>query len=326
MKSAKIIETVNERFLPSDTGGDIQPGIIYAANEARFTSVNYSEPLTQYTVGWRDPENLDALLDRLFPSVPVGRRFEFKKATNAEAFLSETDDVRAIGSSFKRVEYTGESVNEKTLNKGLTIRLDKDDMLDDMEEERAVGRLMQRLSRNELRRGLAILDSAASNASKTWNANSNPDGDIRAALKAGADVSGVRPNVVSFAEAAWDLRLDVYEAQDTPYAGRAASMTPQELARKYMVDLVEIVKARYQSSTSAKGSVQTTLTVLLYNAIQGAGKDDPSNVKRFITPIGTRYRVFRKESDKFIDISVEHYSNIVITSTLGIRKLTVAAA
>lgn len=327
MKKDIITEAVNELYLPADHS-DIQPGVIYAANEARFTASNYNEPLTQYTVGWRDPENLDALLDSIAPSVPVGRRFEFKKATNAEAFLSETDDVRAIGANFKRVEYTGESVNEKTLNKGLTIRLDKDDMLDDMEEERAVGRLMQRLSRNELRRALALIDAGATNAAKVWSSATNPDKDLRDLCTTAANVSGIRPNVLVFAESAWDLRLDAYEAaaNTSSYAGRAAAMTPQDLARKTMVDRIEIVKARYQSTASAKGLVQTTLTVLGYIALQGAGKDDPSNVKRFITPAGTRYRVFRKESDKFIDLSVEHYSNIVITSSgASICKLTVSA-
>lgn len=327
MKSSQIIEAVNELHLPADTG-DNRPGVICAANEARFTASNYSEALTGYTVGWRDPENLDALLDSIAPSVPVGRRFEFKKATNSEAFLSETDDVRAIGANFKRVEYTGETVNEKTLNKGLTIRLDKDDLLDDMEEERAVGRLMQRLSRNEVRRALALIDAGATNAAKVWSATTNPDKDLRDACSTAAGVSGIRPNVLLFAETAWDLRLDAYEAaaNTSSYAGRAAAMTKEDLARKTMVDRIEIVKARYQSTASAKGLVQTTLTVLAYLAITGAGKDDPSNVKRFITPAGTRYRVFRKESDKFVDLSVEHYSNIVITSSgASIRKLTVSA-
>lgn len=191
MKSPKIIEAVNELFLPADAGEENQSGVIYAANEARFTATNYSEPLTQYTVGWRDPENLDALLDSIAPSVPVGRRFEFKKATNAEAFLSETDDVRAIGANFKRVEYTGSTVNEKTLNKGLTIRLDKDDMLDEMEEERATGRLMQRLSRNELRRALALIDAGATNVAEVWAATDNPDKDLRDALTTAVGVSGV---------------------------------------------------------------------------------------------------------------------------------------
>ncbi len=327
MKTEEIIEAVNEPRLPLDSGDRNTPDVIYAANESRFSAGNYSEPLTQYTVGWRDPENLDALLDSMAPSVPVGRRFEFKKAINAEAFLSETDDVRAIGSNFKRVEFRGETVNEKTLNKGLTIRLDRDEIFDEQDEQVAVGRLMQRLSRNELRRALPMIDAAGTNAAKTWSTTSNPDGDVRAALVLGAEACGIRPNVVVFAENAWDTRLDAYEAaaNTSSYAGRAAAMTPEELARKLMVDRIEIVKARYQSTTTAKALLQTTLTVLLYQAIQGAGKDEPSNIKRFVTRAGpTRYRVFREELDKFIDISVEHYSNIVITSTLGIRKLTVS--
>lgn len=330
MKSPKIIEAVNELHLPADAGDENQSGVIYAANEARFTASNYSEPLTQYIVGWTDPENLEVLLDSIVPSVPVSRRFEFKKATNAEAFLSETDDVRAIGANFKRVEYTGSTVNEKTLNKGLTIRLDKDDMLDGMEEERAIARLRQRLSRNEVRRALTLIDAASTNVGEVWAATENPDKDLRDTLTTAAGISGVRPNVVLFSETAWDLRMDAYEAaaNTSSYAGRAAAMTKEDLARKLMVDRIEIVKARYQSSLTAKSLVQTTLTVLFYLAVQGASKDDPSNAKRFVTNAegGTRYRVFRKESDKFVDLTVEHYSNIVITSSgASIRKLTVAA-
>lgn len=302
------------------------PGLICAANEARFTSTFYSEPLTAYTVGWRDPENLDQLLEDLFPSVQVGRRFEFKAAKNAEAFLSETDDVRAIGSAFKRVEYTGSSVNEKTLNKGLTIRVDHDDEVDDSYRERYTQLLMQRLLRNDLRRSLSVLDAAATNAGKVWGASSNPDGDLRAALKLGADASGVRPNVVAIGEAAADLRLDVYEALNTPYAGRAASMTNDQLAQKLMVDLVRTVKARYQSSASAKTSVLASV-VYLYLALKGVTKDDPTNVKRFITPArGGRFGVYVQEHEKFTDISVEMYSNTVVTSTLGIRKITASAS
>src|SRR4051812_7605082 len=84
--------------------GAIQPGEVYLANESRFNAAFFSEPLTVYATGWRDPNNLEALLDFLAPPVQVGRRFEYKKADNTEAFLSEADDQRAIGADFKRVE------------------------------------------------------------------------------------------------------------------------------------------------------------------------------------------------------------------------------
>lgn len=323
---AAAILGINDAPLLADMGPGANPsGVICAANEARFTSTHYSEPLTAYTTGWRDPENLDAQLDLLFPAIEVNRRFEFKKADNAEAFLSEADDIRAIGSPFKRIEYSGSSVNEKTLNKGLTMRVDHDDEVGDNWRETKVSLLMARLARNDYRRGIAIIDAAAQNAAKTWNSSSNPDGDVRAALKAGTDTSGVRGNTVVFGEAAYDLRMDVYEAQDTPYAGRAAGMTLEQLAAKYMVDRVAVVKARYQSSASAK-TVIVPSVVYTYIAQPGASKDDPTNIKRFVTPTGSgRYRVYIEEHAKFTDISVEHYSNIVATSTLGVRKLTCSA-
>jgi hypothetical protein len=326
MKEQKQLLAVNDAPILIDAGPNSNPvGRICAANESRFASTFYSEPLTAYTVGWRDPENLDQLIEDLFPSVQVGRRFEFKAANNNEAFLSETDDIRAIGSAFKRIEFTGTSVNQKTHNKGLTIRVDHDDEVGDNWREFYTQMLMQRLLRNDFRRGLSILDAASTNVAKVWDATKNPDGDMRAALKAGTDASGVRGNIVILGQAANDLRLDVYEAQNTPYAGRAASMTPDQLAQKLMVDLVRVVKARYQSSASAKSAVVPSV-VYSYLALKGVSKDDPTNVKRFVTPArGGKWGVYVQEHEKFTDISVEQYSNTVITSTLGIRKLTVTA-
>lgn len=326
---------MKNKFLPAalaatilaDAGPNSNPvGLICAANESRFTSTHYSEPLTAYTVGWRDPENLDQLLEDLFPSVPVGRRFEFKSAVNAEAFLSETDDIRAIGSAFKRVEYKGSTVNEKTHNKGLTIRVDHDDEVGDNWREFYTQMLMQRLLRNDLRRGITLVDAASTNTAVIFSAATNPDGFIRAALKAGTDTAGERGNIVVFGEAAADLRLDAYETANTPYAGRAASMTNEQLAQKLMVDIVRVVKARYQSSSSAKTAAIASI-IYSYIARKGITKDDATNVKRFITPArGGKFGVYVMEHEKFTDLSVEMYSNIVITSTLGIRKLTATAS
>src|SRR5437868_38956 len=104
--------------------GQILPGQVCLANESRFNSAYFSEPLTAYATGWREPNNIEALLDFIAPPVQVGRRFEYKKAENNEAFLSDADDSRAIGADFKRVEYRGSTINDKTTNHGLTSRVD----------------------------------------------------------------------------------------------------------------------------------------------------------------------------------------------------------
>ena len=60
-------------------------------------------------------------------------------------------------------------------------------------------------------------------------------------------------------------------------------------------------------------------------APQGVGLDDPSNVKRFWTPTDSgKVRVYREVHAKYIDISVEHYSNIILTSSLGPQMLTIS--
>src|SRR5204863_4974817 len=58
------------------------PGQMVLANEGRFESNFYSEPLTEFVIGWLENQDIKATLDMIAPEVPVGRRFEFKKGTN----------------------------------------------------------------------------------------------------------------------------------------------------------------------------------------------------------------------------------------------------
>ena len=313
-----------ESPLGEDRGPGLNPsGLVCAANEARFTSGHYSEQLTGYTVGWRDPENIDRLLQRLFPRVPVGRRFDFKKANNAEAFLSETDDLRPIGSPFKKVEYTGTSATGKTHNRGLTLTIDHDDS-DDLEGAVTLGvdMLLQRLKRNSLRRGFALLDTLDTAAgNKAFTVATNPDGEIRAIAKLGADATGVYPNVFAIGELAWHYRLDAYEAPARVNGQNRAAFTPEQLAAYLMADVVEVVKARYQSTATAKAAVLSA-RIYAYLAVQGVSKDDPSAVKRFASSArgGQEFGVYRVDHEKTTDVSVELYENITGTG-IGVQSL-----
>lgn len=307
--------------LPQDNG-TIKQGVVHAASESRFSASNFSEALTAFSSGYKDPENLAELLEFVAPSVPVGRRFEFKRTNNAEAFLCETDDVRAIGSSFKRVEYSGESVNEKTLNKGLTIRIDHDEVVGNDWQERYVQLLIQRLYRNELRRAIAVLDGASVASTQTWNSQSNPDADLRKALLTAANTSGIRPNRILFGEAAWDIRATAYEGKELTASLRCADMQPQDLARKLLVDEAKVIRARYQNTANSKSQIVGN-SVYAYFAQSAITKDEPSNLKRFLTSVdhGSNFRVYTEDHTKYTEISVEHYSNIVVTSDLGIQKI-----
>jgi hypothetical protein len=318
----------NVEILPKDDGFQ-DCGLVCAANEARFTSSHYSEPLTAFTVGWKDSEKIEELLNFVAPAVPVSRRFEFKVADSTEPFLSETDDIRSIGSAFKRVEFTGTSVTSKTYNKGLTIRVDHDDVAGDDWRERYVQLLLQRLYRNELRRAVSALSGNAISQSYTWSDSSgtpNPDSDIRRELEVASNATGVRPNRVIFGEGAWDIRSDAYDHQNNAGSNRAAGLSLDELARKLFVDEVRVMGARYQDASSKTAILGNEVYAFFTkNEIM---KDEPANIKRFVTPVdgGSSFRVYVDEHSKFSDITVEHYSNIVITSATGIRKLAIAAS
>jgi hypothetical protein len=314
--------------LPRDNGNP-QPGQICLANEARFTSAYYSEPLTAYAVGWKDQQNIEATLDFLFPPVQVSRRFEYKKADNAEAFLSEMDEERAIGGEFKRVEYRGSTVNEKTLNKGLTIRVDLD-QVGGMPNWREMhtSRLLQRLMRNELRRGLDLAITAATDTPKTWDttAGKDPDAEILTDLIAGVDASGVRANRILFGEVAWNKRLLSHRAQTNGGGYASAGLNPVELAQFLGVEKLMVSRERYQSSSTLKSRLMGDV-VLQFYALDGLTPDDPSHTKRFWSAAegGGKFRVYEQiVSAKLVDVTVEHYSNVVITSNVGLRKLTIS--
>lgn len=314
--------------LANDLGsGRNAPRVVCAANESRFNATHLSQPLTDYAIGWKPAEDIATMLNFLAPEVPVARRFEFKRGTNSHYFFSEDDDVRAIGASFKRVEYEGEVVNSKTLNKGLTIRVDHDDEADMNFQERYVNLLLNRLWRNELRRAAALLATAAgSPASKNWGpaGTTDPDADLMAVLIASGDDAGISANRVLFGMNAWQVRYNKYKLSTAPAAGASASMTPEQLSNLLMVDGVRVSKERYQSTVTAKSKVITGDSVFAFFGVDSAMKDDPSTLKRFVTPTGQgKYAVYVEQHPKFTDISVEHYSELVATSTIGAKALTI---
>ena len=238
-------------MIPNDLGSGNQNGQIYLANESRFTEAYYSEPLTTYIVGWKDPNDIKGTLDFIAPEVTVGRRFEYKALRNAEEFLSETDDVRGINSDFKRVEYRGDDVTQKTINKGLTIRLDLDQYPNiDQAQQIAVERLTRRLYRNDLRRAVtAAVAAAGAGTGVTWNttAGKDPDQDVLSALITATDSSGIRPNRLLFGEVAWNKRGLSHRAQNTAGGFASAMMNPEQLGGILGVEKIRVSRERYQT-------------------------------------------------------------------------------
>jgi hypothetical protein len=313
-----------------DRGPENPVGQICFANESRFNAAHLSTPLTGFIVGWKDPADLAALLERVAPEVPVSRFFTYRLMDNNEFLLSETeDDLRAIGGDFKKVAYSGTTAEGKTDNRGLTIRVDRDEDDDTETLRQAYTQLiMQRLNRNRFRRAIALIDAAATNAGAVFSTSTNPDGLVRAMVNTGRDAAGVKPNKVLFGDTAWQYRLDAYEGMaDKAGAAAALARDAAGLARYLGVSDVVQIEAQYQSAAATKTKI-VGAAIYGYFAESGLTKMDPSNVKRFVsnTQAGGRVAVYVEEHPKWVDITVECYERTILCATAGMRKLTVTTS
>jgi len=317
------------------------------ANDSQFLETFYSEPLTNFTTGWRDPNDIEATLQFFAPAVPVGRRFEWKAANNAEEFMSElVDDQRAIGADFKSVKYTGTDVNDKTLNRGLTLIVDLDNVSDTGVgagqvpgwQQNAVAKLTRRLYRNSYRRALAAISAAAVNNNLVWAPQPvnpgvvpvNPDMDVVADLVAQTNITGIRNNRVAYGDTAALYRQQAYGAQNNPAGYLGYGTNPEAaLAAALGVDKVYVSRERYQSGATAKSEILGAKVYSFY-AQDNVDTEDPSNIKRFVSTFdgeqgGGLFRVYVQQiSSKLVAITVEFYEKIVITYAGGIRQLTIA--
>lgn len=314
--------------LPTDQGSGPcnAPGVICLANSSRFVETNFNEPLTTYAVGM--PINdVQADLDALCPRVPVPRRFTYRSYDNIYELMTETvDDIRTIGADFKRVEYRGAEVESKTLNKGLAVVIDLDEIAEgEPWEQTTVAKLKRRLLLNELRRA-AVLFSAATAADETWNgtAGSDADSDVATDIIASVAAGGVKANRVFYGGTAWSKRFLDCRKQSTAGGFASSALTPQQLASLLGVDMVHVSTAAYQSTTSAKAEIFGS-EVYVYHQQASPDVMDPSNVKRFVTPVGGGdFRVYTQQiSAKQYVIAVEHYSHIVTVKSTGFYAKTI---
>lgn len=305
-------------------------GLVAMADAASFNNTHFSEPLTTYAQGWRDPTNIDALLDFLFPQVQVPRRFEFRKHDESADFLIDTDDERSVGADFKRVKYTGSIQQAKTVNKGLTMFVDADEV-EGMANWQQVytGRLLRRCKRNDLYAGVAMLIAGASNTDKTWDVQADPDGDTMSLVQASGDLLGFNPSRLAYFGAAWTKRLTAMRGQDKAGAVASLALTTPDLVAQYCgAQRGMIVDARVKlPSASTKSKLGGGNYVVAFYAEDGVGPEDPSATKRFWTACGdgSQYRVYvRQFSEKLWTITVERYNKMAVTSTVGLAKYTIA--
>jgi hypothetical protein len=300
---------------------------LYLANTNALETAHYQQALTEMVIDWSDKSDLAALLDKVAPPVEVMRRFSFKKGKDKEAFLIDTDDERPIGGAFKVVAYSGTEVEAKTVNRGLTLVVDKDEEpTGAFNIEKRTRMLMQRLQRSELKRAFTAW-ATGTNEDQVWSSSTDPDADLLGMVNTSRTAGGIHPNILIMDAGTWALRFAALSASTAPGAGSRSLWTPQQLADWLQIPTVHIVKEVYQAGSS-KAVVSTANTAYVGYVDGMLSKDDPSNIKSFYTNCaqGGRFAVYQEDLPKLVKLTVEHYSNTYVTNSVGMRKMTVSAS
>lgn len=316
--------------LVQDDGHSLAPGIIAAANSSRFEAENFNQEAQDYAVGYFEENDLLEIIRGIAPSVPVSRRFSFRKGVNSEFFLSEDDDIRAIGADFKRVEYSGTEQESKLQNKGLAIVIDHDEEgNNERTRNMKIRMLITRLLRNDLRRLVALLEAIKANTNRVWNPAAdpllNPFQHLRADVQSSQDAMGIYPTRQVWGRTAWNMLQDLVEAHDGAIG--KMDVTPENVAAKLGLDDIIIVDPVYTTPGGAGKNKILGNGVFTYYSQQDADIADPSCLKRFVdSELGDSVRVYIEEKAKFTVISVEHYNRQLAPNPIGIRKSTTSAA
>ena len=203
---------------------------ITLANSDAYNAANLSEPLSAYCAGLPIDGGTAELLAFIAPEVKTAKRFEYTKFGDGIMLVDE-DDERAVRGEFKEIDISGDVVNAKLVNHGLTLAIDDDEFFADYEQE-AVRILKNRLVANELSRAVAMAKAAAGTLeSKTWKSGggTNPDLDIRKLITSVGDKGGINANRVLVGDAAWTYRLESLLGSQNTAAGGQAMFTIDNL-------------------------------------------------------------------------------------------------
>lgn len=310
-------------------------GDIVAVNAASAFASSLAQDISGYLAGLPSTDE-SALLDLIAPPVMTADFFQFAKADDL-AYLTEADDsdIRAVGANFKRIQFSGTTVTDGTVQKGLTQRVDhrtipmiNGSRVGGWENNVAAG-LKNRLVRAEKVRALSVVDAASNNTAVNWTTNphtANPDGDIRKAAERTRIATGLTSTNLMVGSTAQQTRQDAYEAGARTNNGNHGDYTPQQIANYAQCKTGFIETGIKQSKKGATKVVTLGNVVYCYNAEKSPMVQDPSNIKRCWSPTlnGGMWMVFVQESAAWTDITVFHQSKVIIPISVGIEKLTIS--
>lgn len=314
-------------------GGNAAAGKVVLANESVFQDTFFSQPLTDFAVGYTSQEEpLQELLDFIAPPVQTPRLFQYDVMNGQMAFeaVEKGEDERALMGEFKVVDYHDTKATGATKSKGLTTFLDNDELEEIPGKlEQKVAQLKMMLLRADIIRANALLNTLATNTAKTWSSGTpKPDIDMKQAIKAARTALGMQPNRVLFGGGAWELRDSALAGQNTAGAFAGLMRLESDVARFYRVREIKINDLVYEIPGTGKTPIITDNKVFVFTGFTMPSTADTSNVKRFWSPVmgGGEWAVFvdKVTSAELTKVTVYHRSAILSPNTVGVQSLTIS--
>jgi hypothetical protein len=309
-------------------------GQVCLANDSLISQATFVQEVTTFGIGYSDPNRnqLAGLRDYLAPRRTSGRNALVTVYDETEPF--EVVDYKKVKreplAEFPEVrQRTSRKVSRLIPNRGLSVRLDKDQLLDKPNwQNMHTMWLIDLLIRASILETLALYSAAAVADAWNWNANANPDLDVKNAVINGlAPATGFYPNRALYGDGATLQRQIAYEGQNNAgaYAG-AVSLTDEQIATRTGLARVRTNAERYQDATGNK-STFLGKKVLLFSAVDQETPEDSSNVVRHVANAsfgGGEYAVFITEPGvKTALITVENYELPVVQHTSGVELVSI---
>ena len=312
---------------------DILPGTIALANDSLLTQAAYNTQLTEYSIGWSRSNKIRELLRHLAPlRTRTSRKVTLDTYVNAEAFerVPYTKIKRAIGADHMELAPPTWSKSTVTLeNRGLQICIDMDEAKERPNYEQMVTQwLIDILMRADVSEAIALIEAAAVDVAKTWDATTNPDLDIKNQAITSANLTGMKPNSAIYGDAAEVLRQSSYEAAARANGAGASAALNGNLAQRIGLERVLVNAERYTSAPTVRTEFIGS-HVYLFNASDSEQLQDSSNLVQVVSNAttfgGGEYAVYTYDpSPKRRIVMVENYSKLHMQHVLGLRDVTVS--
>lgn len=314
------INSLSSRFKTCAAEQLAHPGEVTFANVS--TTAQATEWMPEAVIGLVKQNGLVECRKFIAPewrSVYSNTEASYPYFEREESFKSANYDEikRALGGEFPYLSQHGTRKSVVLENIGLSVALEKSLALtDNAYKERNAQMLVNALESATLVEAFGILEDAAGEPQE-WrlSGDKNPDAFVKTLIRESGAKAGARPNRFFYGEAAWDMRDEWLDKQNTA-GGFGGARDEASLSTRLKGD-VYVPDARIKSGANLFPTIGSD-KIFGFIGFNGTVSGDVSNVKTIIGKNGgLKVTEWDHPQGELLIITVSRWQAVVKTSDLG---------